>query len=400
MSGYEKSSMAEASVCREIEKHNSSLVVENKPWENDYCDNTSDIYKALLESVQQLFEIAATESGVTSYQRFEDMEVFPTDEPEKCGTSSRDNNMKADNPLSLMPKNRAKRQASDDDELTVTGKVVMRRTEDYNTDTNEEMKDAVVEAAKNPNVTDALGLKVKPDSVAVEEVEQKLCGVDLTCTTNRAVCNYTLDAELGVEKPQCQCLSQYDDVSPNNKTFPGEVCADRCTQDFCSYAGTCLRKQVDYSLYCSCNDWHVGDSCSVNMSGVLLGGGIAVGVLAIVFFAIFISFTNKRRESRRESVNVERDTSTPHNTPRPPAIVALPRDPEVRMEQDAPVHYPMPPAPPPRPARRPPPPHPRGPARSSSHRLLTRSDPHNALRDPSSDVWVVSRSIPRPRLSI
>lgn len=50
----------------------------------------------------------------------------------------------------------------------MTGKVVMRRTEDYNTDTNEEMKDAVVEAAKNPNVTDALGLKVKPDSVAVE----------------------------------------------------------------------------------------------------------------------------------------------------------------------------------------------------------------------------------------
>lgn len=59
------------------------------------------------------------------------------------------------------------RQTSDED-LTVTGKMVMLRTEDYNANTNQEMQNAVVEVTNNKTITEELSLNVNPDSVEVD----------------------------------------------------------------------------------------------------------------------------------------------------------------------------------------------------------------------------------------
>lgn len=391
MDGYELSNRND-SECKEIVKHHSGIKIREE-WYDDYCDPSSKSFQTLYTEVEKLFRTAANTSGLgEEYQRFDNMEVYPTDTPDACDdiSSPADQQEKAAVPLSLMPKKRARRKVrATDDELTVAGDMVMRRTESYDsTNTAKDMEEAVENVITNPDYTEDFNLTVVENSVSVGGVENQTC-TNETCAEKRE-CYTEMDPSLGAAKAKCRCLAQYDDLSPNNITNPAEICADKCTRESCSYAGTCVRDQTYYdNLFCRCDDWRVGDDCSVDMTAVLLGGGITIGLLMILLLVVAMSFTRRRRIR----VSLERDADTSAASVQIRGFRDLPEDPRVHMEQDAPpaVHRVQPRQLRTLPQQR---------DRFTDAPERSRTDRMPPSLDPSSEIWFVSRNIPRPRLSL
>lgn len=392
MKGYEET--ASDTSCKEIVKHSSSLKVEES-WDLSYCDKDSDLYNELYDNVQSLFTEAAKESDLSDeFGGFDDMDVYPEGNQDACG-SSRVIGRGPHVPLNLTPKNRAKRNAqkvstkATDSNLIVETEMKMRMTDKYDSSSiSGAMEDAVKDVIVNTNFTENLNLTVNEDSVTVGGVKNGTCA-DVDCNGERAECFLDVDNTLGATRAKCRCLQQYEDIS--HPSSPGELCVEWCTRDYCSNAGACLRNATYLTRYCSCDEWKVGNTCGLDMVGVLLGGGIGIGVLTIAIFTILITAVNARRRKKRNEVALEneRDINTPvTTTPQIRGIYRLPSDNEVRMEQDPPFRSRLSPPPrlPPRPQRVP--------------EQSVRSDPVPLHHDPRSDVWFVSQNIPRPRLSL
>lgn len=396
MKGYEETDTDKT--CRGTVKHPSTVTVEEK-WDQSYCDKTSYLYIDLFNKMQDLFTEAANERELSEeFRHLDDMDVSPTDNPGAC--YSRNGERKSLVPLSLTPRDRAKRNVaavqvvnreadSSLDKLMVETEMVMRRTDNYDSSISSAMEDAVKYVIVNTTYDDELNLTVNEDSITVGEVQNETC-VESQCK-NTAECYLKEDEALGIMTARCRCLKQYEDIFPFSS--PGEVCVEPCTSKYCSNAGTCLRNSTFLFRYCSCNDWRVGETCGVDMVGVLLGGGITIGILTIALLTILITAVAARRRRRRNEVSLERDIATPATvTPQIRGIHRLPSDSQVRIEHE-PSSLPRVPPPRPLPPRLP------LPERDSPEQSV-RSEPLPVHRDPRSDVWFISQNIPRPRLSL
>ncbi|KAG0730482.1 hypothetical protein GWK47_028183 [Chionoecetes opilio] len=378
-----------ASILPEITKHTSTVTVQDQ-WETDYCDVSSKLFNELFEKMNTLLTFAATSDGLEDeYKRYQNMQVFPTSNPGACDALVPPARQRgAAVPLSLVPKGRAKRQVSPPEDLTVIGEMVMRTTDHYDNTTNKAMEEALKDVITNGTITADLDIDVDEDSVSVEGVKDQVCGVDVIChDPERADCYTEHDPVLGALRAICRCHPQYEDVSPNNVTRPGETCADPCTRNFCSNAGTCIREEIFYSRLCSCEDWHLGETCYLNMIGVIFGVGIAIGLMTIALLSVILS--GKRKGNIINTMSLERESVTREtSTPQIRSIYRLPEDSEVHIEQDT-----LPPIPriPPRPQRTPPPSH---------QHQLAREEAHSEPTPVHDDAWFISRNIPRPRFSI
>ncbi|XP_045115053.1 uncharacterized protein LOC123506781 [Portunus trituberculatus] len=393
MTGYEETDTDK--VCKEILKQASNITVEEK-WNLSYCDSDSQLYKDLFDNIQKLYKKAAEDGGLSEeFQGFESMEVSPVNKPDACDSSTKIARRPAV-PLSLTPKKRAKRNVqknvntkkvnSDSDNLLVKTQIVMRRTDNYDSSTNSALEDAVKNVIVNTTFDDEMGLTVDENSVSVGGVQDENCD-DTSLCKERAECYLQEDTTLGAMKAKCRCLEQYEDISPS--LISGELCVEPCTGKYCSYAGKCIRNSTYLTRYCSCNEWRIGDTCGVDMVGILLGGGIAIGILTIALLTVLITaVTSRRRRRRRNEVTLERDIATPvTTTPQIRGIYRLPSDSQVRVEQEHPSELQVP-----APGLLPP--------HRGSPEQSVRSDPVPVHRDPRSDAWFVSQNIPRPRLSL
>lgn len=413
MPGYEKSMYETASMCRELKQHESNMIVEHKKWDEAYCNSSTVEYNNLLTSVQKLYLTAATEGEMLDeYQNFTEMVVYPEGDPEACDAARKRRQAESVGAAPTAPansqrystrlrRNTPKRwrapgavqaKAVTSDRLVVTGKVVLRKTDNYNATSNEQLQEAII-AVINDNNTDT-DLEVDPDTVKVDSVEPKFCNVDVFCPSQNAFCVNTTDPELNVIQGRCQCLSSYQDFSPNNETNPGEICIKVCDSSFCSKGGEC---KMDYDFYtrsCSCLDWYYkGEKCSTDLR-IVIGSVVSVVVVAGVLLATLF-YTRWYRRRSREDAQTSADTVSSREGEHNEGYSTLPRNAEVTQEgsddggeratSDVPVVIPRPVL-----------------GRPPVRELLRDPDIWltEAGRNPAHQDWYISQNIPRPYLSL
>ncbi|KAG7164325.1 LWamide neuropeptides-like 1 [Homarus americanus] len=301
------------------------------------------------------YRVAANDSGMMDeFQRFDQMVVSRIDDTNACNTPhniptsrrrrhTRDiggRNLTSSRQSATIVKRRLKRSQPEADiqaatvkevGLVVQGQVTFRRTESYNSTTNKQLQDALVYVVVNTSVSQDLDLYIYTDSIEVDDVKSKPCGV-VVCSNPLATCVNKTDPILKV-KGYCQCNPGYKDFSPNNVSFPGEICITPCASNYCANGGQCAQESPFYDPFCKCSHWYfTKEKCSLDLRMV-----IGIVVSAVIIIALLVAtFIYRRRQTACETLSsdtrsdAEFYTSGNYND----AYWTLTRNPEVLQAGD------------------------------------------------------------------
>ncbi|KAK8725665.1 hypothetical protein OTU49_010678, partial [Cherax quadricarinatus] len=177
--------------------------------------------------------------------------------------------------------------------LMVSGEVVLRKTDEYDSDSNDQLQEAIIAVLSNTTIAEKLDLDVV--DVVVDDLESKLCDSGVNCTNTYASCIDEWDTALNVSEGRCRCKQSYVDLSPNNETNPGEICVMPCSPSFCYKGGQCELDNIYFTRSCSCNEWYYkGQKCSTDLRAVI-GSVVSVLIIAVVLVGALIIY---RRRSR------------------------------------------------------------------------------------------------------
>ncbi|RWS28117.1 serine-rich adhesin for platelets-like protein [Leptotrombidium deliense] len=114
--------------------------------------------------------------------------------------------------------------------------------------------------------------------------ELNYCSGNAECIPNRGHFNAAF---------LCKCRDGFTDTSPHPLHL-GESCTVECPVSYCSNGGHCHISQEDNSLFCTCQQWNLGNRCQYSGIVVLIVFGVVVLLLMLIVGCTVSAFCARR----------------------------------------------------------------------------------------------------------